>query len=292
MEAQANHSDVVDGILEGACDLHVLSAPDHVTPLRLDALDTARYAQEAGLGGFALLNDHNPTGPQAQMLNRVYPGLIVHGAVTLNRSIGGLNAAAVEAAAGAGARIVRMPTRDAVAAGGELSVLDGSGAVTSEAEAVLDAAARHGLVVASGGLSHSETIAVFRAACDRGVRIMLASYGTSPISAGQFEELTSLGAYIEHTFAACMPSGGGMTPSALAARVMDATVGASILTSGFGQWLNPMPAEGLRMAIASLLNEGLAPDELAILVKSNPARLLKRESSDQVHCDRNVKASH
>ena len=171
MEAQANHSDVVDGILEGACDLHVLSAPDHVTPLRLDALDTARYAQEAGLGGFALLNDHNPTGPQAQMLNRVYPGLIVHGAVTLNRSIGGLNAAAVEAAAGAGARIVRMPTRDAVAAGGELSVLDGSGAVTSEAEAVLDAAARHGLVVASGGLSHSETIAVFRAACDRGVRI-------------------------------------------------------------------------------------------------------------------------
>ncbi len=271
MTAHANRSETVDGILTGAFDLNVLAGPDHYGDMRLDALDTARYAQEAGLDGFLLISDHYPTGPQAQMLNRVYPGLTAYGSVTLNKAVGGMNASAVEAAAGAGARAVLMPAADAC------HPLDPSGSVTQAAETVLDAAVRHGLIVASGMLTHAETVAVFGAARERGVTRAVASHCAGEALAERFEELASLGAYVEHSFAACMPGMARTSPAQLARNIRAAGVESSILTSGFGQWYNPPPAEGLRMAIAAMLAEGVTPDELEILVKRNPMRLLGRE---------------
>ena len=47
-----------------------------------------------------------------------------------------------------------------------------------------------------------------------------------------------------------------------------------IVTSDFGQWMNPPPAEGMRMAIASLMQQGMSSEELTKLVKTNPARVL------------------
>jgi predicted TIM-barrel fold metal-dependent hydrolase len=47
-----------------------------------------------------------------------------------------------------------------------------------------------------------------------------------------------------------------------------------IISSDFGQDFHPMPAEGLRMGIATLLKAGLDEVELGMLVKDNPARLL------------------
>ena len=47
-----------------------------------------------------------------------------------------------------------------------------------------------------------------------------------------------------------------------------------IVTTGFGQWFNPLPAEGLRMAIATLLHFGLNANQVSTLVKENPKSLL------------------
>ena len=268
MESEANRSNTVDEILAGAFDLNVLAGPEPEGVLRFDGLDTARYAQEAGLGGFLLISEHYPTGAQARMLNRVYPGLTVHGAVTLNRAVGGTNAYAVEAAAGSGAAAALMPTQD-----GE-TVLSADGSLTHEAVEVLKAAAEHGLLVATGRLSHVESAALLNAAHEHGVTRTIASHGAGNSTTSQLEELASLGACIEHSFAACMPSGGGLAPRDLAARIRAATVEASVLTSGLGRWQDPPAAEGLRMAIAAMLAEGLTPDELEVLVKRNPARLL------------------
>ena len=266
MVEKADRNQIVDGILAGAIDLNVLAGPEPTGTLRFDALDTARYAQEAGMGGFLLLNDYYPTGAQAQMLNRVYPGLTAYGAVTLNEAVGGVNAKAVEAAAGSGARAVLMPAPDAAEP------------VSRAAEAVLDAAARHDIIVMSGGLSHEDALAMFEDARSRGVNHMVLSQSASCAdSCKHGERAAALGAYVEHTFLACMPAGGGVSPRRLALEIRTATVEASVLTSGFGQWQNPPPAEGLRMAIAAMLDEGFTPDELETLVKRNPTRLLKRE---------------
>ena len=106
----SGQADTVDEILRDSWDLHVHSRPDPEDGLRLDSLDTARRAQEAGLAGFVLKSHYYPTAPVAEILTRVYPGLTVVGAIALNDEVGGLNVAAVEAAAKTGARVVWMPT--------------------------------------------------------------------------------------------------------------------------------------------------------------------------------------
>ncbi|MCH8177908.1 MAG: hypothetical protein IIC09_06905, partial [Proteobacteria bacterium] len=47
-----------------------------------------------------------------------------------------------------------------------------------------------------------------------------------------------------------------------------------IISTDFGQDFHPMPAEGLRMGIATLLKAGLDEVEMGMMVKDNPARLL------------------
>jgi predicted TIM-barrel fold metal-dependent hydrolase len=47
-----------------------------------------------------------------------------------------------------------------------------------------------------------------------------------------------------------------------------------ILSTDFGQAINPAPTEGFRTMLAHMLKFGLSEKELEILVKVNPAKLL------------------
>ena len=46
------------------------------------------------------------------------------------------------------------------------------------------------------------------------------------------------------------------------------------MTTDFGQLPNPSPVEGMRMAIATLLHQGMTNDEVQALVKINPLSLI------------------
>ena len=65
-----------------------------------------------------------------------------------------------------------------------------------------------------------------------------------------------------------------MTPEELAGTLKALGVENCVVTTDFGQWMNPPPAEGMRMAIAALLQAGMEPEEVSTLVKVNPSRLL------------------
>ena len=47
-----------------------------------------------------------------------------------------------------------------------------------------------------------------------------------------------------------------------------------IISTDFGQDFHPMPSEGTRMGIATLLRAGMDEVELGMLAKDNPASLL------------------
>jgi len=87
-------------------------------------------------------------------------------------------------------------------------------------------------------------------------------------------EMTSLGALLELTFLSCMPSVANATPGGIADLVNTLGVESCVVTTDFGQWVNPPPAEGMRMAIAALLDAGLGASDVSTLVKENPLRLL------------------
>jgi hypothetical protein len=98
--------------LDGVIDLHVHAGPD-VRPRKMSGLELARAARAAGMRGFLFKNHHAPTAISAGVLREAVPGLAVFGGVALNRSVGGLNPEAVEAALRMGAAAVWLPTLDA-----------------------------------------------------------------------------------------------------------------------------------------------------------------------------------
>ena len=285
----------VQDILRGSFDLHVHAGPDAYQERRMDALDTARAAHEAEMAGFVLKAHQTSTAQLATTLSRVYPGLSVAGAIVLNREVGGLNADAVDAAANLGARMVWMPTysaefsfgklrqhphlpaeyKDRVTAGPGIKLVAADGRLLPEVIDVLDVVKAHDMVIASGHVSPVESLALFKEANGVGIERLVATHPVGIATAEELRVMVELGAYVEHTFLSCMP-GGGSTPERLVASVRELGIGRCVVTTDFGQPANPPPAEGMRMAIATLMEAGLTAEEVATLVKDNPLRLVRR----------------
>src|SRR6266851_3202979 len=166
-------------LVRGAYDLHVHVAPD-VMVRRISDLQLTRRCWDVGLAGFVLKSHYVPTAERAAVVTEALGGEVhVLGALTLNASVGGMNPLAVEIAARGGARILWMPTLDAVnhrathrdlPAGATppmwlalqadlesrgitvdpVPVLDEAGQPLPATMEVLGLAARHQLVVATG----------------------------------------------------------------------------------------------------------------------------------------------
>ena len=275
----AEMNEQVEEILRGAYDLHVHAAPDGRQQRRMDALEVARCAYEAEMGGFALKSHDYNTAPLTYALNLMYPGLRVFGAIALNRSVGGINPDAVQVAADLGAQVVWMPTHSADFRLRERGIegirvaYDGGNLCAGVNEA-LEVIAENDMTLASGHISPLEAIALFEQAKERGVRRMIA---THPDGTGTIEEqrrMIELGAHSEYTFLSCMPAHSHTTPQQLVEKIRELGVGNCIVTTAFGQWQNPPPAEGMRMAIAALLDAGMTGEEVTALVKGNTAQLL------------------
>jgi hypothetical protein len=96
-------------LVRGAYDMHVHIAPD-VVERKISDVQLARRCAELGIAGFQLKSHYSSTAERARSVSEAVPGVRVLGAITLNRSVGGLNALAVEIAAREGARTVWFPT--------------------------------------------------------------------------------------------------------------------------------------------------------------------------------------
>src|SRR5262249_15957154 len=101
--------------LKGVVDLHVHCNPDSFPPRRIDAFEVAQLFKKEGARAFVIKSPHLPTSQLAYAVNKAVPGVTAYGAITLNRSVGGINPDAVDHFArvsGGFARIVWMPTED------------------------------------------------------------------------------------------------------------------------------------------------------------------------------------
>src|SRR5882672_10005096 len=101
--------------LSGVVDIHVHSDPDSV-PRSIDAIDAARLAHTRGMRALVLKNHYESTASLAYLVRKEVPGIELYGGIALNRTVGGVNPAAVERMTlvkGGWGRVVWMPTFDA-----------------------------------------------------------------------------------------------------------------------------------------------------------------------------------
>jgi hypothetical protein len=281
---------------QGLIDLHVHCAPD-VFGRALDDTEAARIYRDRGMEAFALKGHTLVTADRAWLARRHVEGVRAYGGVVLNGAVGGLNPDAVEWMAriqGSLGRMVWFPTFEADhhvrhfhSGGSGIRVLDDAGEVLPAARRVLQACARHRLVVGTGHLSAAEALAVVRAAREAGCDRVSVTHALMEVPAFTLEELrqaAALGAKLE------IAALGALTgPEAHLAWMREwrrvsyretaqavRAIGAQHfhLSTDLGQMGNPLPADGYALLVQGLTAEGITPEEIRVMGREVPGALL------------------
>jgi hypothetical protein len=271
--------------LAGAIDIHVHSSPDD-RPRSLDAIEAARQARARGMRAIVLKNHYESTAGLAYLVRTVVPDIEVFGGIDLNRTVGGINPAAVEhmtRVSGGWGRVVWMPTFDAenqVRYSKEnrpFVAVSRNGELLPEVHQVISLIAKHGLVLATGHSSPREALMLLREGRRQGVRQMVVTHAmNAPVlmDVSQMQEAAKLGAFIEFV-------GGSLAGADADARVSRFTdairrVGPAFctLSSDLGQAGNALPADGFGAFLLALRAKGLTEQDVDRMSKQNPARLL------------------
>ena len=287
----------IEQLMTDAIDMHVHCAPDPFGYWRVDALQLAQQAKEAGMKAVVIKSHYFGTANLAWIVNRVVKGPILVGSLTLDKGAGGLNPDVVEAHIRAGAKVIWMPTTSAAAhirdfakeklndpfnTGKEkddgISIIDKDGKLVPQIVKVLEVIRTNKLVLATGHISIPEVFAIAGEALRQHVNVIVthpfARLAGPSLTIEQARELVSIGAYIEFDFCACMPPM-RLSPANVVHYIKTLGSEHCLLSTDFGQARNPPPTEGFRMMLANMLKFGLSEYELRIIVKVNPARLLR-----------------
>lgn len=285
LQAQAPAPDNVARALAGSIDIHVHSLPDD-RPRSLDAFEAARLARARGMRAIVLKNHYESTAGLAYLVRLVVPDFQVFGGIDLNLTVGGINPAAVEhmtRVTGGWGRVVWMPTFDAenqvrfskeqrpfvsISRGGEL---------LPEVRQVIGLIAKHGLVLATGHSSQEEGLMLLREGRRLGVRRMVVTHAMlAPVQMdlAHMQEAVKLGAFIEFVGGSLVSSDADARLTRFASAIRSIGPKSSILSSDLGQAGNALPADGFGAFLVALRAKGLSEQEIDLMSKENPARLL------------------
>ena len=289
-------------LLHGAYDLHVHTSPD-ILPRKLDDMEMAKRAVDRGMAGFAIKSHYFCTAQRAELVHKVYPSCRVIGSITLNASVGGINPAAVEMAARAGAKIVWFPTCDAAWEQEQAALerdpaqkpfwvkiveqlkeagirtpaikITKEGKLIDAAYEVLDIIARNHMIVATGHISHQETFALAKGARERGVDRVIVTHVNFPstfYTIDEQKELVRNGAIMEHCYTTYAT---GKVPLEVMVEQMRA-VGPDhvLLGTDLGQKSRVFPDEGMGQFVSDLYQNGFTEKEIRRMTAENSRGLL------------------
>ena len=183
-----------DRLLEGAVDLHCHGYPEisFGVKMRVEDLEAAQLAAQAGMKGYVLKSHMWPTMGRVYQIRNQVKGIEVWSSIALNTSAGGFSPWTLESALKQGVKVVWMPTWSAkndIERGGfsrilkswlptlqqiepkdGLTVLDDSGKIGRNVKEILALAKDYDVTVFTGHLSPEEGLAIGREAKKMGLK--------------------------------------------------------------------------------------------------------------------------
>src|SRR5215469_2722738 len=271
--------------LAGVIDFHVHADPDSL-PRSIDAIDLARLAKQRGMRGLVLKNHYEPTASLAYLVRKEVPGLEVFGGIDLNRTVGGVNPAAVEHMVmmkGGWGRVIWMPTFDAenqVRYSKEnrpFVAVAKEGKLLPEVQQVIALAVKNHLLLETGHSSAEEGLLIVREARRQGVEHVVVTHAMkAPVhmSIPQMQEAAKTGAYIEIDYGGLMGRNPEFRIADYAKAIRAVGPRYCILSSDLGQPGNPLHPDGLAAFFEALRKEGFSQADIDLMSKTNPARVL------------------
>lgn len=283
-------------LLNGACDLHIHSAPCIFDRIG-DDVEMAVRAREAGMRAIVLKSHHEPTYSRAWHTSRQVPGIKVYGGVVLDQHVGGVNPSAVEPCIKVGGKIVWMPTYHALGhlerfgaigtygyMGGEfrtdyapLVVMDDKGKLLPEAHIVMEMCKEADIILASGHLRPEEILLLAKTAKEKNFKKFVVNhpfFKAPSLDTQTVGELIKLGAYIEFC-------SGSMCPIPRSAKLSDyktcieqyGTSQMIIATDG-GHNRKGWPADDMRVFAQQLMYTGVREEQIHEMLCDNYYYLL------------------
>ena len=274
---------------KGIIDLHIHSAPD-VRQRKMNDIELMEAGVRLGARALVIKSHLVPTMDRATLVNQIRPekypdsDIEMFGAIALNRSVGGVNPYATEAALKLGAKIVWLPTNTSSnhfaksgKTGGVEVLKDGK--VIEELKSVFELVKEHNAVLATGHISSYECRVVTEAARDAGVEKIVITHPEFHIVGMTLEERIQIvkdyNVLLEMEYA--QPIGGGVYKKNLPENVETMRqIGCEhfIVSTDSGQMQNPYWYESIAEFIDYLYDQGFTKEEIDTMTKHNPAKML------------------
>jgi hypothetical protein len=272
--------------LDGAIDMHLHMDSPLPTGAHPEAIiATIRLAHSRGMRGVVIKNHSEPTATLAYLLRQEIPNFEIFGGIVMNRTVGGMNPAAVEHMAtqiyGATGKVVWMPANDSEIESKPpypekpFVAVSRNGQLLPEVKEVIAVVAKNHLILASGHIAPEEALLVFQEGRRQGIEHMIATHAmdlAGKMNMNQMQEAVKLGAVIEFDFRNILSEG---------ARRADAirTLGPEHCLISELWTKNQAPREyagldGIKAFVEAMHARGFTDQELDTMVKRNPARLL------------------
>ena len=291
-----------EDILKGVIDMHVHAAPC-LLDRPFDEIEMAREARDAGYRALVLKSIYTMNADRVQLVRQIVPDVELFGSVVFNQTSGGLSLSVMRAAIGFGAKVAWLPTVHAVnhvnffgmatypwhAKQGTqhkslsedkvdpICLLDDNGKLRSEAAEILELAKHADMVVGTGHIGADEIFAVLKHAKAIDFEKVVCTHVGWHATAWSREDMLSMadmGATLEFTINPTMPARQRADPKKFAEDILAVGAERCIIATDLGQYDNAHPVEGLRMFIRMLSNYGLSSQQIDLLARTNPARLL------------------
>lgn len=285
--------------MQGAIDMHFHPFPCIFPRLATDR-EIAEAAYQARMGGLLMKCHHESTASRAMALRKDFPGMHIYGGIVLNSYVGGINPKAVEAALQLGGKEVWLPTIDAAyhakvhGSTGKYDVQVSSdtkktdlgislvkdGEITQDARDVFGLIAQYDVILGTCHQSYEELKVIIPAARKLGVKKILLThpfFKVPGLTLEQTQELVSLGATAEFGYCTVSPMWAYASIPTVAKAIQALGAENCVAISDAGQRHNPMPHEALRVFAQGLFEAGVSEEEIDVLIRKNPAKLLNIE---------------
>jgi hypothetical protein len=280
-------------ILRDTIDLHIHAGPE-IFPRELDEVDVVRMAKEVGMRAVVLKSHFTMNADRVYMLRKQFEGIGIFGNLILNKSVGGINPEAVFIALNMGAMRIEFPTVDStkhievlgrtypwskiqLPKTDGITILDKKGNIIPEVREVAELVASYDAILCSGHLTIPEIFVLIEEARDSGVKKILITHADLDVVSASKEvqkKMVEMGAIIEHSFTPCTHLRQRLDPRVISEAIEYVGADNCVMSSDMGQPVNPIPIEGFRMFIKTMLHLGISQKDVDIMTKKNPAKLL------------------
>ncbi len=277
------------GRLTGIIDMHIHSAPD-IRQRKLDDLQLMEAAVERGVRAIVIKSHMVPTADRATLVNKIrqekYPDsdFQMFGSLVMNLPVGDINPWAVEASIKLGAKEIFLPTMTAENHCRKenkehfVSVVK-DGKIVEPLKDVFQLVKDYDVALGTGHISPSEIFTVVEAARNAGVKKIIVTHPEFHIVGMSLEEekriVKDYDVLLEKVYA--QPIGGGVYKKNLpdnVAHMKEIGCEHFIVSTDGGQMQNPEWYNTIAEYIDYLYDSGFSQEEIDVMTKKNPGRML------------------